>query len=166
MINRAYLSKCVSIVTLCVALVVLWQVVRFCQGKIGAPGFDEFANVIFKSGYGAQAVLSNAGGPFTDFFKRAFFAVGGIFTWLFIFMLVSSLGSATARIAEVGLKRYRMECKAAAEEARRWADIEADREQRRELRRKRREAQQPKASFDISALLLGILIGILIGKIF
>lgn len=161
---NAIAAKCIRIVGWIVRLVIMWQAVRFCQGLIGAPGFDQVIfeiNKVFGRGIGPLPI------PKTETVVELIFAylnmlayyMGGISTWFFICAVVSSLFSAIARIVEVGFKPYLAECKEAREDARRLEKIAVARERRQELRRKRIEAQQPKSSLGFGALLIGIVIG-------
>ena len=76
-------------------------------------------------------------------------------------MTVSSIGSATARIIEVGYTQYLVDCKEAQEEDRRIAQIEAARERRNELRRIRLESKKSRESFGFGTFFLGVVIGML-----
>ncbi|MFJ4294107.1 hypothetical protein ACIP1U_30745 [Cupriavidus sp. NPDC089707] len=148
--NRVFAASLIRLVVFIAALIVAWQAVRFCQGDIGAPGFDQIL-AIMDAALGPQ----RSSGPI-NWLAQVFHYIGGICLWVGLASLVVSVGSGAARIVEVGFKQYMAECKEAAEEASRRQKIEATRERRREQRRK---AQQSKASFGFGTLVLGVIIG-------
>lgn len=162
MINRAKIAWVISSLACIAAIAVAWQAVRFCQGEIGGPGIDQFIAMLHEF-FGEPSPAANDNGKIIQaglaWLSQACYYMAGVAVWLSLALFVSCLGASSARIVEVGFTQYIAECKAAEEESRRWAKVEADREHRRELRRKRREELQPKSSFGFGALFLGFLIG-------
>lgn len=157
--QRTTAARAVSLVALVISLTAAWQAVRFCQGNIGAPVFDQLYAFI-------QEATGNTGTAAPDLSRlsywlgRLYYYLGGILTWLGIAAFVATGGKAAARIVEVGFDQYRAERREAIQEAQRLAEIEAARERRRELRRKRIEMLQPKVpSFSFGSFLLGLSIG-------
>lgn len=129
-----------------VSLVLMWQSVRFCMGKIGAPGVDYLFASIEES---HTFVL-------IDWYTTAVHYIAGFTVWIGIGVTVGIVTDAAARIVVVGFNQFFEEQLAAEKEARRLERIQAIRERRRELRRK---ASESKSGIGIATLIIGIVIG-------
>ncbi|CAH0356095.1 hypothetical protein [Aquabacterium sp. CECT 9606] len=156
---RLWLARMLGMVTTALSLLALYQTVRFCQGQIGAPGFDQINAAM-------QSVLGQVDVDKTDsvfaLVNRGIHYLFGVMTWIIWATLISAVGSTVARIVEVGFVQYRLECKQAAEEEARLDKIETRRERRRERLSARREGER-KAK---SSIALPLVLGIIIGKMF
>lgn len=155
---RPWFAKVLGLVFAALSLLALYQTVRFCQGKIGAPGFDQMQAAM-------QSVLGQVedkGDSVFALLHRGMHYVFGVMTWIIWATLISAVGSTVVRIVEVGFAQYRLECKQAEEEALRLEKIEARRERRRERAIARRDGEsKPKSS-----IALPLVLGIIIGKMF
>ncbi|HGO6075402.1 TPA: hypothetical protein ACK3Q6_008060 [Burkholderia cepacia] len=132
-------------------LVVMWQAVRFCKGEIGAPFVDWYF----------RRLTEFFGGPLDPESPITWLSTGihyllGVTVWCWLGLLVLAIMRDGARIYMVGYKQYREEARAAAEEERRLARIEAARERRRELRRR---ASGEKSGLSVTSIVLGVIIG-------
>ena len=143
-------------------LTLLWQVVRFCKGEVGAPLVDQviavaelFVNRLFPAaanGDPSSVVIV------LDLMGQAFYYLYGIAAWVLIAAIALRSSTAIARIVAVGFREYRAEVLAAwAKDARR-ARITSKRERRLELRKQRDEQQSGGA---LSAATIGTLFGLL-----
>lgn len=155
---RPFAAKAIGFATAAMALLVLYQVVRFWQGEVGAPGWDQFI-------VGMQSVFGppDPNAIFAAWFQRAINYLGGTVTWVVWATLVSAVGATVARIVEVGFAQYAAECKEAAEAERRLDRREARRERRREMLR---SAQAEKEKRSTPSFALPLVLGIIIGKMF
>lgn len=129
-----------------VGLVLMWQSVRFCMGKIGAPGVD----------YVFATIEAQHGFVLLDWCVTALHYLAGIMLWIGTGGMVSIIAEAAARVVVVGFEQFCEEQRAASKEARRLERIEAARERRRELRRK---ANEPTSGLRVASLIIGIIIG-------
>lgn len=99
----------VSVLTPILSYTVLWQAFRFCQGEIGAPIVDQISALM--QSYAAPVDINE--NPVIYFISRGYYFAVGITVWCMIACMVFAVGSAMARIIEVGYKQYRTECKEA-----------------------------------------------------
>lgn len=142
-----------------IALAVMWQAVRFCQGLIGAPLLDLFSE-LWREASGQQADAEPLFSPFGNLFAMGGHYLGGIAHWVGLGGLVLALSLTCERIVEVGWAQYRAEQREDAKLARQAAERQALKDRRRELRRKVIERREPsKSSFSFGSFLLGLMIG-------
>lgn len=157
--KRETAARLVSLAGGIIALAVMWQAVRFCQGLIGAPILDLF-NELWREAKGQQADAQPLFSPLGDLFAMGAHYFGGIAHWVGLGGLVLALTVPCERIVEVGWSQYRAEQREANELARQAAQRQALKDRRRELRRKVLERQEPrKSSFSFGSFLLGLMIG-------
>lgn len=134
-------------------LVVMWQVVRFCQGNVDAPLIDLLSAMTF----GQPPSLKTPGdfvvmGSFFAWCNNVMYYAGGVGFWLFAAVLVKASGWTFARIVEIGFDAYKAEVEEGRREVirvRRYCRAEAC----------RRESKQSKAAYPWTALAIGIAIG-------
>lgn len=134
---------------------VAWQAVRFCQGEIGAPIWDQLMDVL-RSPH--AAVEGPIAAPLA-WLERAYYYVGGVTVWVGLATFVRGVGGNLSRIVEVGWTEFLHESKAASAERDRWAQVQADRGRRRDQRRKLDGAKRPRPAVSWGTLIVGIIIG-------
>lgn len=164
MATRFAAARMLNLVTFVTVLVILWQIVRFCQGKIGAPGID-----LVLTGYSQvltewfPAKPSNPLHGLSEWCWRVMHYVFGIAIWMFIAISCARCGAMFARITEVGYSKFCAEWKAEEAKARRLAAIERVRVRRRgSLRGKDLSRQQEQEECISVILVLGYLLTIAI----
>ncbi|WP_041494486.1 hypothetical protein [Burkholderia sp. KJ006] len=156
---RKFAGAIVHVAGVAGTLTLLWQVVRFCKGEVGAPIVDQFLTY-------ADRLFPTAvpnGDPSTvlvvfGMLGNVFYYLFGIAAWVILAALASRSSEAIARIVAVGFRQYFAEVAAAwARDARR-ARIMTERERRLEQRRQRDE---PRSGGALSAAAFGTLFGFL-----
>lgn len=149
--QKIWVAKAMELSGSIAGLAVIWQAVRFCKGEIGAPGVDWY----FAWLAGSFGMTANPDSPAT-WLMTGFHYLLGVVVWCWLGAFVMAIMHDGARIYMVGYKQYREEARAAAEEERRLARIEAARERRRELRRR---ASGEKSGLSVTSIVLGVIIG-------
>ncbi|MDH0342076.1 hypothetical protein [Chromobacterium haemolyticum] len=152
MFNRTVTAKIIRFSIVVIASVTLLQAARFCFGEIGSPII-----ALFEAAYGPSNKMTASSSPLASLFSwigQVYYYLAGIGGWVAPACLVVAIGSAIARIVEVGLKQYMAECKAAQDESQRLAKLE-----KRRAEREARKTQKSKPGFGFGTLLLGIIIG-------
>lgn len=82
-----------------------WQVIRFCEGRVGAPIIDQVAPLLVSR---ADAGLLDAAA------NRFYHFVGGVAVWITLGVLLQGLGYALGQVIQVGFAQYRREADEAA----------------------------------------------------
>ncbi|RQU83926.1 hypothetical protein [Burkholderia cenocepacia] len=160
--TRKYASLVVHAAGLAGTLTLLWQVVRFCKGEVGAPIVDQFIGIAGRVFPAVQngdpsAVASTVVVVF-GMLGNVFYYLFGIAAWVVLAVMASRSSEMIARIVAVGFRPYCAEVAAAwAQDARR-ARIMSERERRIEARRQRDE---PRSGRALAAVAFGTLFGFL-----
>ncbi|MDK0996904.1 hypothetical protein ACO2TQ_35745 [Burkholderia sp. OKR4-1] len=154
--TRRYVAAAVHVTGCAVALTLLWQAVRFCKGRVGAPLVDQaiaIADLLFPS-------LPNGDpspvAPVLGWLGQAFYYLYGVAAWVMIAFLASRCLYVIARVIAVGLQQYCAEVAAARAEDARRERVTSARSRRLELRKRRDE---PRTGGALSAAAIGTLFG-------
>ncbi|MBU9366368.1 hypothetical protein [Burkholderia multivorans] len=151
---RKNISNAINFAAVLAAIAVLWQAVRFCEGKIGMPlpleviGINLANNLANAAFHDVHAVAS------PSFIFTAWHYVIGVALWVMVAAAMLSGAESLARIVEVGWQQYRAEMKLEAEEYARQAKINAARERRREFRNRKKAS-----GLSFGTLIVGIIVG-------
>lgn len=104
--KQASLAKYVYVVRRLITLALMWQVVRFCQGHIGAPGLDQYLLVINEIREPAQAESDSLAALWRYWSGVFMYYFIGIGFWAVTIVIVDLVVYAVGRILEVGFVQF------------------------------------------------------------
>ncbi len=111
---RKHVAKAIYFTTWAVAITVLWQAVRFCQGHVGAIVLDEII-ALTNQMWGAdqeavstEVVSSSLHMAMIPYFQAIYF-IGGIGAWCGSAGIVLISGLSFGQIIEFGFEKFKAE---------------------------------------------------------
>lgn len=92
--TRKRIVSAIYFITVVATFAALWQIVRFCQGHVDAPGLDTIISITNHM-LGAELNLVT-----NEFLSKAIYYFVGIWIWLAIAVIALVSGTSLTRITE------------------------------------------------------------------
>lgn len=102
---RKHFAKAIYFTTLLAAIAAFWQAVRFIQGDVGAPVFDQLIALANQIWGAENEDASTTLQMFSGYYFKAVYLIGGICTWFGVAAFALVAGQSLGRWIEVGFTK-------------------------------------------------------------